>query len=273
MDTGFKILFLGTGTSTGVPMIGCDCPVCKSANPRNRRGRSSIYVSAGDVRILVDTPPDFREQALRHDIRRVDAVLVTHAHFDHLFGLDDVRRLNTIEGDRTIPLFSNPDSLDTISTIYAYVFKPRTPGTYRPKIDLRPVEGPFSVEDLFTGKTSPIKITPFNVVHGKSGTTGFRFDFNGRSLAYAPDVHDLANPDEPILRDLDVMVIDCLRFREHPTHLTVDRALEIVRRFNPGRAYLTHICHDLDHDEFCRYLDAQGLPNVRPAYDTLEIEP
>ena len=145
MPIPFKLLVLGTGTSAGVPMIGCDCAVCKSQDPLNHRLRSSAYISAGDLRILIDTSPDFREQALRADIRHIDAVFVTHAHVDHLFGLDDIRRINTVQGEIPMPLYASSSTLDDIRRIFDYIFKPNVPGTYRPKLDLRVFEEPISI--------------------------------------------------------------------------------------------------------------------------------
>ncbi|MBQ6247107.1 MAG: MBL fold metallo-hydrolase, partial [Kiritimatiellae bacterium] len=145
MASTFKLLFLGTGTSAGVPMIGCDCAVCRSPDPHNHRLRSSAYLAAGDLRILIDTSPDFREQALREGIRRIDATLITHAHVDHLFGLDDIRRINTVQDDKPMPLYASPSALDDIRRIFDYIFKPNVPGTYRPKLDLRPFEETISI--------------------------------------------------------------------------------------------------------------------------------
>ncbi len=267
----FSLLFLGSGTSCGVPMIGCDCAVCRSADPRNRRRRAGVYVSAGNVRVLVDVSPDFRMQALDHDIRRADALLVTHAHFDHLFGLDDIRRLNTIQ-NAVIPVYASPEALADIRRIYDYIFRPNPLGTYRPKLELLPSDAPFEIRDYATGEASGLRVTPFEVVHGGGRTQGFRFDFQGRSLAYMPDFHEVANPDEPALRDLDVLVLDMLRYTPHPTHASFPESLAVVDRFRPRRAFFTHICHDVDHATLCEELHKMGRDWIRPAYDGLEIQ-
>lgn len=302
-SSDFKLLFLGTGTSTGVPMIGCDCPVCRSADPHNRRLRSSIYISAGDLRVLVDTSPDFREQALKHNIRKVDAVLITHAHVDHLFGLDDIRRLNTIQ-KADIPLYANSNGLNDIRRIFDYIFKPNVPGTYRPKLDLRSSDAPFTIHPL-TSSPAPscdtpscgtavadadacggdgegraqsfaspaaFSVTPFPVVHGWTTTQGFRFDYDGASLAYMPDCNELPEGSRALIRGVDTLILDTLRYRPHPTHLSLEQSLAVIADIKPRRAWLTHICHDLDHEKLTAELIEMGFPNVRPAYDGLEIE-
>ena len=271
MSVVFRLRFLGTGTSTGVPMVGCDCPVCQSADPLNHRLRSSAYLSAGDLRILIDTSPDFRQQALRADIRHVDALLITHAHVDHLFGLDDIRRINTVQGGAALPLYANSSALDDIRRIFDYIFKPNVPGTYRPKLDLRPSDAPFSIP-AHPEDGHPLRITPFEVTHGWTRTQGFRFDYAGRSLAYMPDLNGLPDESRAVIRGVGVLVLDTLRRRPHPTHLSLDESLAIIDDVRPGRAYLTHLCHDLDHRALTDELDARGLPNVRPAYDGLEID-
>ncbi len=271
MPLPFNLLFLGTGTSAGVPMIGCDCAVCKSQDPLNHRLRSSAYLSAGDLRILIDTSPDFREQALRADIRHIDAVLITHAHVDHLFGLDDIRRINTVQGEVPMPLYASSSALGDIRRIFDYIFKPNVPGTYRPKLDLLPSDAPFSIPAQKEGD-EVLNITPFAVTHGWTHTQGFWFDFGGRSLAYMPDLNALPDESRETIRGVDVLVLDTLRYRPHPTHLSLDQSLEIVADIKPGRAFLTHICHDFDRSARVAGLNARGLPHVRPAYDGLRID-
>ena len=271
MKPDFKLLFLGTGTSTGVPMIGCDCAVCTSKDPLNHRLRSSVYLTAGDLRILIDTSPDFRQQALRAGIRQVDALLITHAHVDHLFGLDDIRRINTVQGGTSLPLYASPSALGDIRRIFDYVFKPNVPGTYRPMLDLRESDSPFTIPAK-SGGGEDLRVTPFAVTHGWTYTQGFRFDFNGRSLAYMPDLNALPEKASEVIREVDVLILDTLRRRPHPTHLTLEQSLEIIAEIQPERAFLTHICHDLDHTALVDELDGMGLDHVRPAYDGLDIE-
>ncbi len=271
MGMVFRQRFLGTGTSTGVPMVGCDCPVCRSDDPLNHRLRSSAYLSAGDLRVLIDTSPDFRQQALRADIRRVDAVLVTHAHVDHLFGPDDIRRINTVQGGAPMPLYASTAAIADIRRIFDYVFRPNVPGTYRPKLDLIPSDAPFTIRPA-AAEGEPLRVTPVPVTHGWTATQGFRFDFAGRSLAYMPDLNALPEEGRAAVKGVDTLVIDTLRHRPHPTHLSLDQSLEIIADLRPGRAYLTHLCHDLDHRALTAELDARQLPHVRPAYDSLEVE-
>ena len=269
MDKGeFTLTFLGTGTSAGVPMVGCDCAVCRSPDPRNRRWRSSVYIAAGGARFLVDTSPDFREQALLHDIRRVDALLVTHAHVDHLFGLDDIRRINTIQ-DSDIPLYASPECLADIRRIFDYIFRDAVPGTYRPKLVLHPVESPF---ELPTPSGRPLSVTPFDSVHGWTRTFGYRFDFAGHSFAYLPDCHSLPEASAALLGGLDLLVVDALKYKPHPTHMTLDESLALIARLAPRRALLTHIGHSLDHETLCAELPARGFHNVAPAYDGLVVD-
>lgn len=250
-------------------MIGCDCEVCRSMDPHDTRLRSSVYVTVGDMRILIDTSPDLRQQALRENIRRVDAILITHAHVDHLFGLDEVRRINTIQGGGPIPLYAASQTLADIRRIFDYVFGENIAGTYRPKLDLVPADAPFA---LHPANGPEVSVTPFEVVHGHTVTLGYRLDHDGASLAYMPDCASLPDSSRDVLHGLDVLVLDALRHRPHPTHLTIAQSLAIVADLTPRRAFLTHICHDHSHAAITAELDALGLPHVRPAYDGLEID-
>lgn len=264
----FKILFLGTGTSAGVPMVACGCAVCSSRDPRDRRLRSSIYLKVGGLCILVDTSPDFRAQALRHKIARIDHLLVTHAHVDHLFGLDDVRCINTAQ-KADIPLHAAPETLRDIRRIFGYIFKKAVPGTYRPKLNLVPIKGPFSLDAPLGGK---IEITPVPVVHGWTSTVGFVFDYAGLRFAYVPDCHDLLPESLALLENLDLLALDTLKRGEHPTHLSLRRALDYIARIAPRRALLTHIGHDFSHEALCGELADAGLDSISPAYDGLAID-
>jgi len=235
----FQIQFLGTGTSVGIPMIGCRCPVCHSTDPRNRRRRTSVYVSAGETRILVDMAPDFREQALTFHVERIDAVVFTHAHADHMFGFDDIRRFNTMQG-MAIPVYAQGKTLAEIRRIFTYVGTAPKPGVYRPLADFREVTGAFQV--------GGVRVLPIPVVHGDGQVCGYRFDWGGRALGVVPDCHRMPDASVDALRGVDLMVLDALRYVPHSTHFTVDESLACLRRIGAPRAYLIHLCHDLDHE-------------------------
>lgn len=255
-----KITFLGTGTSSGVPMIGCDCPVCTSPDPRNKRRRTSLYVEAAGTRVVVDTPPDFREQAISCRVPRVDAVLITHSHADHIFGLDDLRRYNTIQ-QGAIPVYAAPKAVRDLERIFDYIRNPGLPsGTYRPQLDFCPVEAPFGVGAL--------RVEPVPVVHGVEHTYGYRIGANGQSLGYVPDCKEMPDGAVERLRGVDVMILDALRDRTHATHLTVSESLAILARIGAARSFIIHMAHDLDHEATQRRMPA----GVELPYDGLAIE-
>jgi phosphoribosyl 1,2-cyclic phosphate phosphodiesterase len=255
-----KIVTLGTGTSVGVPMIGCSCAVCASPDPRNRRLRSSLYVEAAGIHIVVDTPPDFREQMLRYRVPRLDAVLFTHSHADHIFGLDDIRRFNTLQGG-PIPVCAAAEPLADLRRVFYYVERGDVPpGTYRPQIEFREIAAPFEV--------GSIRVEPLPVIHGRGTTLGFRFECEGRTLGYVPDCHEMPEDAERRLRGVDVMVLDGLRHRPHPTHLTVGVSVKLLQRIGAGKSYLIHMSHDLDHAA-----TEESLPDgIRLAYDGMTLE-
>ena len=236
-----KVTFLGTGTSVGIPVIGCDCTVCRSQDPRNHRRRSSIYVTAGGFHIVIDTSMDFREQVLAYKVPRIDAVLITHSHADHIFGLDDIRRFNTLQGTM-IPVYGSEGAIADLKRIFKYVDQSvHEPGVFRPRLSFIPLKGVF--------QAGPVTVEALPVLHGRTETYGYRLEWEGRTLGYVPDCKEM--PEETINRfkGVDVMILDGLRHRSHPTHLTVESALGLLSRIGPKRAYLTHICHDLDHEE------------------------
>jgi phosphoribosyl 1,2-cyclic phosphate phosphodiesterase len=251
------ITVLGSGTSAGVPTIGCGCAVCASADPRDRRLRPSILIRFDGRVVLVDTSPDFREQALRAHIERVDAILFTHAHADHILGLDDVRPFNYRQ-KQAIPLYGSEETLGTIQRVFKYAFTDEPSESTRPRLELNPLNGgPFEIFG--------VEFTPVRLPHGKaSQVLGFRFG----SAAYLTDHSDIPEDAKAKLRGLDVLFLDALRHRPHPTHSTVAQSLEWVRELAPRRAFFTHICHDLPHQE----TEAALPENVRLAYDGLEIE-
>jgi len=256
-----KAVFLGTGTSTGVPLIGCDCAVCKSDDPRNRRRRTSLYVEAGSTHVVVDTPPDFREQVLAYGIRRVDAVLFTHSHADHVFGFDDIRRFNMIQ-DGVIPAYGSEQTVADLRRIFAYVDeRPNVAGLFTPRIEFRIVGAPFEIGDL--------SIDPLPVVHAATAETlGFLFRAGGCSLAYIPDCAEMPESVKEAVAGADVMILDALRYRPHATHLTVEHSLALLEDVGAPKSYIVHLSHDLDHGP----TQAAMPPNVYVSYDGLTLD-
>jgi phosphoribosyl 1,2-cyclic phosphate phosphodiesterase len=251
-----RITFLGTGTSHGVPMIGCDCATCRSTDPRDNRLRPSLYLQDDSAGILVDAGPDLRLQALRHDVRRVDAILFTHGHADHILGLDDVRRFNAIM-QRPMPCYGDAQTLEDIRRTFHYVFDPATPkGGGLPALELTRIDGPVRIGN--------IEAVPVPLWHGKRAILGFRFG----TLAYLTDCNRLADDAWGLLEGLDVLVIDALRVRPHPTHFSLDEAIEAARRIGARRTFFTHMCHDLLHEATnARLPDGMAL-----AYDGLVLD-
>jgi phosphoribosyl 1,2-cyclic phosphate phosphodiesterase len=239
-----RITFLGTGTSHGVPMIGCDCGTCLSTDPRDARLRPSIWVESGTASVLVDAGPDLRQQSLRHGIRRVDAILFTHGHADHILGIDDLRRFNAVM-EQPMPCYGDSQTLDDIRKTFHYVFDPATPrGGGLPALDLLLVDGPVTVGDL--------RAQPIPLWHGSRPILGYRFD----RFAYLTDCNRLDDRAWPLLEDLDVVVLDALRDRPHPTHFSLAEAIEIARRIGARRTLFTHMCHNLPHEATCARLPA-----------------
>ncbi|MFO7871316.1 MAG: MBL fold metallo-hydrolase [Kiritimatiellia bacterium] len=254
-----KVLFLGTGTSVGVPMIGCDCPVCTSCDPRNRRRRAAVYLTSGERDLVVDTPPDFREQALEYGIRHVDAVLITHSHADHIFGLDDIRRFNTIQ-NCAIPVYASLSATEDLRRVFDYVELDKVEGMYRPQLEFMEVSSSFCIGN--------IGVEPLPVNHGSKPTFGFLFSAEGRRFGYVPDCREMSEETVAKFRGIDVMVLDALRHRPHKTHLTLEASVKLLEEIGAGRSFITHMCHDLDHEE-----TGKSLPGgISVSYDGLEIE-
>ncbi|HEY3265613.1 MAG TPA: MBL fold metallo-hydrolase [Armatimonadota bacterium] len=252
------LTFLGTGTSSGVPVIGCDCAVCTSGDPRNTRYRASVWLRWDEISVVVDTGPEFRLQALRAGIRTVDALLLTHDHADHIFGLDDVRFFQ-LRGRREMPLYGDARTVGVIRRAFKYIFDgPLIPGTFRPTLAPHDVEGPFS---LF-GRT----VIPIPICHGQLPILGYRIG----GCAYLTDCSRIPEGSEALLQGLDVLVLGALRHRPHPTHFSLPQAVAAAQRLNPRRTYFTHIGHELDHEATERDLPA----GFHIAYDglTLDIE-
>jgi phosphoribosyl 1,2-cyclic phosphate phosphodiesterase len=255
-----QITFLGTGTSHGIPVIGCGCAVCKSRDPRDKRLRTSIHVQTPGFSFIVDTTPDFRTQCLREEITRVDAVLYTHAHVDHILGFDDLRRFCELE-NKNMPILASAPTLESLARVFQYAFdgSARFPNYIRP--EPRVVAGPFSLGGL--------DIVPVELPHGRMTTNGFVFEKNGRRLfAYYTDCAEVPPAAEEAARDVEVLVIDALRHHSHQTHFTVQGALEAARRIRARQTYFIHMCHELGHAE-----TEAGLPtDVRLSYDGLRLD-
>lgn len=250
-----RVTFLGTGTSTGVPVIACRCRVCTSDDPRNRRLRPSILLEWEGRRILVDSSSDFRQQALHHRIDRLDAVLYTHCHADHVMGLDDLRIYNFRQRE-DLPVYGSAATLEDIRRTFWYAFSETQEGGGKPQLALRPVEEPF---DLFGTRVEPLPL-----LHGTLPVFGYKI---GR-FAYCTDCNRIPEASMKALSSLEVLVIDALRPTPHPTHFSLPETLELLKDLRPARSYLIHMGHELDHAETERTLP----PSVRLAYDGLVLE-
>ena len=252
-----KITVLGCGGSGGVPTIGNNWGACDPANPKNRRRRCSILIEANGATILIDTSPDCREQLLDVGIRRLDAVLFTHAHADHLHGIDDLRSVNRLM-QRPIPIYASPETLGEIDRRFGYVMRPIEPGAsfYKPMLVPNPIDGPFRLCGL--------DIVPFEQDHGFSTTLGFRIG----KFGYSTDVVELGDAAFAALEGIEFWVVDCLRREPHPTHSHLDKTLAWIARVKPKRAALTHMDPVFDYEK----LLAELPPGVEPGYDGLVAE-
>ena len=238
-----RLTFLGTGTSHGVPAIGCDCAVCRSENPRNRRTRSSLYVQSDTgAAVLVDVTPEFRIQAIATGLRRVDAVVLTHAHADHIMGIDDLRRINEIQNG-PVPIHGAPDTLAVVRRAFAYAFDPGPPGPTCPALELCPWD-----RDGHAVEVGDLRVVPLPCQHGPFSIHGFLFEEGPRRAAYFPDCNGLPDATLRELHDLDVMILDGLRPQPHPTHFSLSESLEMLARIGARRSFITHICHLLEHE-------------------------
>lgn len=252
---GFKITVLGSGTSVGVPTVGCHCAVCASTDPRDKRLRPSILVSYEGRNVLIDTTPDFRTQALRIHLDRLDAVLFTHSHADHIMGLDDVRPYNFRQKGQ-IPIYAAEDTLAAIRRSFLYIFDDSKKESNVPQLATHVING--ASFELFG-----LEFLPVPVLHGSALIYGYRFG----KAAYLTDHSEIPEASMDRLLGLDVLFLDALRHKPHPTHSTVDRSVKTVETLAPRRAYLTHISHDLAHERTESLLP----PNVRLAFDGLEL--
>jgi phosphoribosyl 1,2-cyclic phosphate phosphodiesterase len=251
---------MGTGTSVGVPMIGCDCEVCKSKNPKDRRTRTGLYVEAGGKTFVIDTSPDFREQVLRFGVRHIDAVFFTHSHADHIFGFDDIRRFNTIQNHQSIDAYAAPETLVDLQRIFDYVMPQKFSGIYRPLIEFKPIDAAMSI--------GTATIEPIHVEHGNKYTQGYIITEDGKQFAYVPDCASMPEETFNRVNNVDVMVLDGLRHTPHPTHLTIKDSVDLLLKINAKQSYVTHICHELSHE----YLEKNLPENIDPSFDGLSIE-
>ena len=247
-----ELLFLGTGTSAGVPMIGCHCEVCSSADPHDKRLRPSVLISSGGTRVLVDTTPELRIQCLNNRIDMIDAVVMTHAHADHLMGLDDVRRFNALRHG-PLDVWAEPKTHEAMTRCFGYAFQEPAPDlkVFRPHLVPREIDGNFQI--------GPMTWQPIRLFHGKLPILGFRVG----NLAYCTDVNRIPDESWPLLENLDLLVLDALQYKSHTTHFSLDEALAVVERVKPNQTRFTHIAHALGHDAVNATLPA----NVKLAFD------
>lgn len=259
METRTEITFLGTGTSIGVPVIGCDCAVCTSDDPKNKRLRSSIHVTTPEVGLVVDTGPDFRQQCLREGIRQLDAALFTHAHSDHIMGFDDLRRF-TVRDEEALEIYATGECLERLHAAFRYIFNGENRYRGYLKITPHPIHGPFQVGDL--------TVTPLPVTHGKVETIGFLFARGERRLfAYIPDAKVVSAEAKSLIRGIDLLLLDGLQPEAHWTHLSINDAVALAEELRIGQTWLTHFSCRVDY----KTLDPILPANVSLAWDGLRL--
>ncbi len=251
-----RITFLGTGTSVGVPMIGCRCDVCRSSDPADKRLRTSVWIEMKGHNIIIDTGIDFRQQALRAGIPTIDEVLFTHHHADHIFGMDDLRPINFLQ-KKNVRIYANQQTLENLKRVYTYVFNSGDAPSDIPKVDVHIFDDrPFFIDD--------IEIIPVPLQHGKLRITGFRIG----GFAYCTDVSGIPDESYPLLQNLDTLVLGALRDRPHPTHFTIDRAIRESQKISARQTFFVHMSHEISHRQL-----SERLPSgMMAAYDGLVLE-
>ncbi|MGJ8633241.1 MAG: MBL fold metallo-hydrolase [Luteolibacter sp.] len=255
------VTFLGTGTSVGVPVIGCPCEICASTDPRNNRTRSSVFITFGDTKILVDSGPDLREQALREKMTSLDAVLYTHSHLDHVVGFDELRAF-CWSREEPLPMYGTASTLDSLRKMFGWAFHQDNIHRGYIKPDPRIITGSFQVGGFM--------ITPLPVEHGSVETVGYLFESDtGKRIAYTPDVKTIPKATMKLMGNLDLLIIDALRETPHPTHLSLKESIAISESLHPKKTFLTHLSHDIDHTSTTSELPA----SISLAYDGLKVSP
>jgi phosphoribosyl 1,2-cyclic phosphate phosphodiesterase len=255
-----RLTFLGTGTSFGVPQIGCDCAVCRSTDPRDKRTRSGAILETAESTILIDTPPELRLQLLAGGFSQIDAVVYTHEHADHINGIDDLR-IFSVRQRRPLPIYGPPETLDRVRASFNYIFDDAVrpfEGTSKPRLTLHPTEPGQRVT------MAGVEVLPLAFQHGHLRVFGYRFG----SLAYITDVKAIPETAFDLLRGLDVLVLNALWWRPHPTHLSISEAVAAAQALGARRTYLTHLTHETGHAE----LEAQLPSGIFPAHDGLTVE-
>jgi phosphoribosyl 1,2-cyclic phosphate phosphodiesterase len=253
-----ELLFLGTGTSAGTPMIGCHCAVCTSTNPHDKRTRPSVVISYDNYRVLVDTTPELRLQCVNNGVDMIDAIVFTHAHADHIMGLDDVRRFNLLRQGAALDVWADPVTHEMLRVRFDYAFAEKNPAqkSSRPYLTRRFIDGPF---ELGSRRWIPIPL-----IHGDTPVLGFRID----SFAYCTDVNFIPEQSFELLKGVEVLVLDALQYKKHPTHFTVDEAVEVSRKIGARQTWFTHIAHGVAHAEG----NARLPEGIRFAYDGLRVQ-
>jgi len=250
-----RVIVLGCATSTGVPIIGCSCSVCTSSNPRNERTRSSVFIQSRGKNILIDTAPDLRFQALKHNITRLDTVLYTHSHADHTHGIDELRTYNFVN-KMVIPIYGSPQTIENIKTNFKYIFDDSYAAGGKPKVEMMPITEEFD----FHG----IRIIPIEINHANWIIFGYRIG----KMAYLTDCSGIPEESMKKLKGLQLLIIDALRYNPHPAHFNVEQAVNIILKIKPKFAVFTHMGHEIDYEEL-----SQRLPEgIMPGYDGMQFE-